>query len=405
MKKVLLASCAVALLTACSNDEVVQVNNDANAISFGVTAENNSRAADVYCNSNLFSDFNVFATVGDNVFINKAVVTGPIWTSDKTYYWPTEETVKFVGYKNWALDVNTTTAPQFTEFAPAANVGEQVDLVYAVKSQAKSAGSKVTMNFRHALSQIVFNARNDNDNLRVEISGVSVMNVKGQGDYILPTGDTDGNLVHNYGDATDLQAGQVGTYDETAVRGSWSYADVEATSAYEVNFNAVTVEGNKTAVNLTDWTKHNAAGSEFGDKGNALLLIPQTTQKYVVGKTDEAAEGVEGEATTYVREGSYFLVNCKISYVDTDEEGNEYVTTLWDKGNVMVPVDFSWQEGKKYLYTFVFGNGNGGYDPDPENPTPDPVLVPITFDVTIDEFFEVGATEVETGVPSTGPNN
>ena len=72
---------------------------------------------------------------------------------------------------------------------------------------------------------------------------------------------------------------------------------------------------------------------------------------------------------------------------------------LWGAANtpkkLAIPVAFNWEQGKKYIYTLVFGEGNGGYEPDPEDPTPDPVLVPITFTVTVDDFVTPPATEVE----------
>ena len=58
----------------------------------------------------------------------------------------------------------------------------------------------------------------------------------------------------------------------------------------------------------------------------------------------------------------------------------------------------NWEQGKKYIYTFIFGEG-GGYIPDPDpDPNPDPVLIPVTFEVTVDDFVEVPATDVEMGL-------
>ena len=34
----------------------------------------------------------------------------------------------------------------------------------------------------------------------------------------------------------------------------------------------------------------------------------------------------------------------------------------------------------------------------PEDPNPDPVLIPVTFKVTVDDFVEVPATDVEMGL-------
>ena len=80
---------------------------------------------------------------------------------------------------------------------------------------------------------------------------------------------------------------------------------------------------------------------------------------------------------------------------------------MWGKENagtyvakeLAIPADFTWEQGKKYIYTFVFGKGNGGYDPDPDPSDPaTPVLVPITFDITVDDFIPVPGTEIESGL-------
>lgn len=402
MKKLLFAGIAVSMLAACSNDEVVPVNNESNAIKFGVTAENGTRADDIYCPTNEFGEFNVFATYGSpaaEYIANDLIKKNSTWENmTGTRYWPNTGNVTFFGYVNadGTFDKSDVAAPKFDDFAPKTDIDKQLDLMYACEVQAKGEkDNKVTLNFRHALSQIVFNARNDDANLYVEISGVSIVNIKGQGDYILPTTSTQGNLDHNYGD---------NVYVENT-RGQWDFGSITSDAEYTVSVlngtNAVAVngqldeDGNKTKgdiVNLTDWSKHDNGNSTVegtpADKAKAMLLIPQNTTKF----------NVETKAT-----GSYFLVNCKIWNVADPKSGKQDSDiVLWEgqngqSENVMIPVEFKWEEGKKYLYTFVFGNGNGGYT-GPDDPKP--VLVPITFDVTIDEFFEVDGVEYETGVPA-----
>lgn len=398
MKKVFFMSMAAALLTACSNDEVMPVNNDANAIRFGVTAENSSRAADVYCPTNIFNQFNVFATYGDKMYIDNDLIekeNGQWVNKTGLRYWPNTGNVTFYGYVNGTLDITNLAAPKFTNFAPDADVAKQVDLLYArtTKSKPENSTDKVELNFRHALSQIVFNARNDNSNLYVEIDSVSIVNVAGSGTYTLPTEDTNNNLDHNYGEATYPENGH----------GKWTFAEnitLDAKYSVAVGKNApVAVVGDKKAVNLTDWSNHTAEGAitapEAATVEQAMLLIPQSTTAF------DTKQNITSQ------NGSYFLVRCKIWNVagaTVVKEGVNADIVLWEKegqpANVMIPADFNWEEGKKYIYTFVFGNGNGGYNPDPTDPTPDPVLVPITFDVTVDEFFEVNGGVVETFTPA-----
>ncbi|MCM1484188.1 MAG: fimbrillin family protein [Muribaculaceae bacterium] len=405
MKKTIFASIAVAMLTACSNDEIVLKNNEANAIRFGVTAENNSRAADVYCNANLPQKFyvsaahsNKFYIQGDEIGFNSS--TGKWENNSGLRYWPNEGPVTFYGYVNdgakftWS---EATAAPTFANFVVNGTVADQVDLLYARKTQEKqnpTGGAAVTtpqqvnLNFRHALSQIVFNAKNTNPNLYVEIEGVSVVNVNGKGTYTFPSVDTDNNI--DCDEAVDNDA----TYQKST-RGTWS--ELSENTNYSVTFAPVALTGSKTATPVS-LTTANDEGKKFN--GQAMLLLPQTTEQYNV----EVASTEKDENGNYIRTGSYFLVKCRswnVAGSTVVKEGENADVVLWGENgaaNVLLPVKFEWLEGKKYTYTFVFGNGNGGYDPDPEDPDPDPVLVPITFDVKVDEFIPVNATEIETGV-------
>lgn len=413
MKKIFFGAIAALTMTACSNDELVKVNNSSNEIKFAVTAENNTRAQDVFCCSNIPGEFNVYAWYDGKVYIDGDIISGSngSWKNESgTRYWPETETNKVDFYAAVALSKNgeefkldktlfemNKNAPSFGTFTPAIKTADQVDLLYAVKkNQGKPEDGKVSLNFRHALSQIVFNAKNENENLHVVIDGVSVVKVANSGTYTFPTESTDTKLNHNYGDAENFD-------DATAypspynTHGTWDYSKATS-SSYSVSFDEVTV---KNTVNLTDWSNHKSesasTAANAADKSKAMLLIPQTTTKFDVTKKINADDNT----------GSYFLVSCKIYNVAGSEFNESTDVLLWGEEDeaqttvkckdVLIPVAFNWEEGKKYIYTFVFGNGNGGYNPDPNDPDgPDPVLVPITFEVSVDEFYQVNGGEFET---------
>ena len=90
------------------------------------------------------------------------------------------------------------------------------------------------------------------------------------------------------------------------------------------------------------------------------------------------------------------MVNCLIYNVEDGSgvKGEDDVLLWGEQGEdgtctpkpLAIPADFAWEQGKKYIYTIVFGNGNGGYDPEDPDPNPDPVLVPISFEVEVDDF-------------------
>ena len=98
-------------------------------------------------------------------------------------------------------------------------------------------------------------------------------------------------------------------------------------------------------------------------------------------------------------------MKCQIYNVAGTTVNKNTDVCLWGNGgaeDVAIPVALNWEQGKKYIYTFVFGDGNGGYDPDPDDPDPDPtpVLVPITFEVTVDDFVPVTEEEVKMDKPN-----
>lgn len=377
-----LAAGLLLMLGSCSQDDIVEANLGADEIRFAAVTNGSTRAADIYNPKNMPASFQVSAMSQGKVYISddKIEKQGSSWVNTTgTRYWP-EDAVDFYAHVNsgetFALNNG---APTFNSFSVASTVGNQVDLLYAVKKGETKETTPVQLNFRHALSQIVFKARNESENIFVQIQGVKVMNVNGSGTYTFPTASTDPNLP---------TAGST----DSENRGSWALTDTKAD--YEVNFSLLDVKGSKTnptTVNLSDV------------EGTALMLMPQTTNAWVPETYPKPSVG---------NTNSYLLVDCVIYNVAdgsaTTLPGDN--VCLWGKEEngsyttkeLAIPVKFAWEEGKKYTYTLVFGNGNGGYNPDPDDPDPDdpePVLVPISFEVTVDEFLDGGSYDVES------PNN
>lgn len=376
-----LAAGLLLMLGSCSQDDIVEANLGADEIRFAAVTNGSTRAADIYNPTNMPASFQVSAMSQGKVYISddkierKGSEAPYTWeNSTGTRYWP-EDAVDFYAHVNagttFALNNG---APTFNNFAVGSAVGSQVDLLYAVKKGEKKETTPVQLNFRHALSQIVFKARNESENIFVQIKGVKVKNVKNSGTYTFPT-TTDPNLPTS------------GTADSEN-RGSWALADTKA--EYNVTFSLTDVKGSKTnptTVNLSD------------EEGTALMLMPQTTDAWVPETYPKPGVG---------NTNSYLLVDCIIYNVAdgsaTTLPGDN--VCLWGEESegkyttkeLAIPVKFAWEEGKKYTYTLVFGNGNGGYNPDPDDPDPDkpePVLVPISFEVTVDAFLDGGNYDVE----------
>lgn len=398
-------------MASCSQDETIGINHDGDEITFNVVTNNATRAADVFCNQNLPGGFYVSAISDGKTYIDKDHVTGSNgnWTNTSgTRYWP-ETPVDFYAHVNgeasykWSVDGAGKATAKFENFTVNNTVGSQVDLLYAVKTNQSKADGKVNLNFRHALSQIVFQAKNTNANLYVEIAGVSVANVGGTNTFTFPSANTVTNIAHNNydkdGDGVyeDGEFGSSINYD--ASWGKWE-ALTQGTEKYDVDFNKTPVPGNNTLVALTT---ANDAGKEYNS--NAMLLLPQKTTAW-----NPETNPLPGAAEN---KGSYLLVDCAIFNVAGDNYTGSDVClwgeqqgSTWNTKELAIPVAFDWQQGKKYVYTLVFGEGNGGYDPDPDpDPDPedpDPVLVPITFEITVDEFVPVDGGEIESGIPEQG---
>ena len=403
MKKFILAVPALLALAAvsCTKSEVLESNDG--EIRFNVVANNATKADAIYCNNNKPSEFTVYAESSDGkTYINGDKITSPdggnTWVNESgTRFWPNAFSLNFYAVVNgdikWNVEAEGTAPASIVDFTVPTDVAAQKDLLYAVKTdQAKTDGADkmdaVALNFRHALSQIVFNAKNTNENLYVEVSGVSIVNVANKNTFAFPVANTDNNME----DADhDGSFGNEINYD-----GSWGKwnALTSGATVYPVNFETVKVEGNKT---LVDLTTNATIKDEYNT--NALLMLPQTSTAW--NPADVPAPGVIGNADN----GSYFLVNCAIYNVSGDSFDPDVDTPLWAKKDehkqVAIPMTINWEQGKKYIYTFIFGEG-GGYipdpDPDPDPDDPDPVLIPVTFEVTVDDFVEVPATDVEMGL-------
>lgn len=376
LKLFLLATSAVAL-ASCSSDAVVEDQQAANAIQFSAAAGKASRAADYYCNNNLPADFHVWASVnGKQYFADETYAKGKGSTYSITggveRYWPNDEISFFAAknYDDFTWNVATASTMKIT---PALAAKAQKDLLYAYTVSKRDENKnfnagKAKLNFRHALSQVVFYALNENSKIYVEIENISLNNAAAKGTFTLPIGAanvTDDNL-QDHTQANPAKATGLGTW---AVEGKAKFtADVTKGTN---NLVALTAEKQ----NLTD----NATEAEYGQ---SLLVLPENVTAW--DKTKITAE------TT----GSYFTVKCKIRNIAGAAVADDDVY-LWGTKDaakeLLIPVNFNWEQGKKYIYTIKFTKtGHAGYDEDGND-----VLIPIQFDVTVDDFGSKSEQNVE----------
>lgn len=383
---------AALMVTSCSQDDVVSVNNE-NAITFRASTTAASRATTQYDNFTL-DNFKVYAyDQDDNTFMSGIEVSksGSDWTYSGTKYWPNSGSLDFYSFAPASFDGYENKA--FKAHTVPAKAEEQIDLLYAFNGDLTKQESAVNVNFRHAFSQIVFKAKmKENCELDIVIDGVQIVNAANTSTgFTFPTTTTKDRF--EYEKAESYKSSNVGSW--TTPTGAETFtAGIISTTVSSEEKNITRAEGTDDEGNIIP--------------GGALMLLPQTLTAWE--PTVNPSPKAEGQT------GTYFLVKCSIKDGNTyiwgsapveegkDQDGN--VTNPASSGTkyVAIPLSGSWEIGKRYEYTFVFGEG-AGYnpdpDPDPEDPKPEPVLVPITFTVNVDDFVPGNNFELSKDWPKT----
>lgn len=251
-----------ALLMGCSDEEIANVETSSrNAIGFNVLSNAAETRATPTTPSNLTkTDFDVFAftTKDGTVFMGTDHMifghdgvhikhNGTKWdyaNASDLRYWPTEAldfyafnpgTVSedMMMFYSWEVtkDVKKISYTCMDEYG--ANKGHaNYDVMYAMtKNQTKGSNNGVVhFNFKHILSQVVFKAKTEYDNMQVDINMIKIYNVKMGGYFTLPTTD-----------------------EET---GSWSEPDLPNEASGLGTFTVVkdvniTVNGNAEAIDIS----------------------------------------------------------------------------------------------------------------------------------------------------------
>ena len=316
--------------------------------------------------------------------------------------------MKFFAMVNADPDWDGTTG-MTADFIVPSTVSNQKDVLYAVQEvDVKPDGGAQSINFRHALSQIEFEAQNKNKNIYVEITGVQVMNVWDKGTI---------KFSASTADNVDTHAATTNPYPENQLC-TWTVknsTDAEGTTnpankSFGVEFGAIKLSQKKVTKETTgespsitygedqapasSLTTANDDGKEYSS--NTMYLLPQQITAWA--PTTEDKKPGPGK-------GSYFLVKAKIWNVAAGD-GTRAASgdiVLWDNQKkvsgeggsgsettveqfIAIPIpSIKWIAGKRYVYTFIFTtDGNGGYNPGDG----EPVLTPITLSVTVDDFVD-----------------
>lgn len=386
-----LAAGLLLMLGSCSQDDVVDVNRDGDEIKFTAITNSASRAADIYESNNKPNSFNVSAVSGGKNYIqnDEYKLENGVWVNNGTpRYWPEDEkaTVDFYahagGNDKYVWSAGVTSTAKFENYVVNSTVAAQEDLLYAVTTGATKKSTPVSLNFRHALSQIVFKAKNASKKIYVEIYGIRVDNVQNTGTFTFPSVTTSTQVLNPENTVTDYTG-------ENAGIGKWS--GTSGKTSYEVDFTEP-IKLSSDGGNLNAVKDVTSA-----DKTQAMVLLPQTTDAWDAATALASATG----SSISIKCRVYNIAKGDGVYSESNNEqlvwGSESAEGAW----LAVPAAFNWAQGKKYIYTLIFGEGGGGYDP--EDPDPDqPEFVPIKFDITVDDFLTGGNTDIDAEYPTTG---
>lgn len=372
MKKstVMLLAIFGVLLMSCSEEEIANVETSSrNAIGFNVLSNAAETRATPTTNTNLKStDFDVFAfTTDGTAFMGKVdtefghdgvkiVYKNGKWDYDDANdlrYWPTEAldfyafnpgTVSEDMMVNYMWEASGTVQKiSYTcidEYG--AGTHENYDVMYAMaKDRTKDMNNGVVkFNFKHILSQVVFKAKTEYDNMQVDIDMIKIHNIKFAGAFTLPA-----------------------TAEET---GSWSSSDLISVNMFTVvKDKSITVEGNTTATDIS---------TSF-----PMLNIPQKLTAWTVSGASKTKKGADDAKQCYLE------ISCKIR-----QSGAYLLGSASEYKTIYVPFGDTWVAGKRHIYTLIFG---GGY-----NDQGEAVLNPIQFDAETTDWGNADKADKDVNV-------
>jgi hypothetical protein len=319
--------------------------------------------------------FNVYAAYNSGKYFQDDFTSdGTTFSSTNKYYWPSDVATKNVTFTAiWGATQTDGVAGQISNYSPAATAASQVDILLA-KHTSSTNESPVAMNFRHALSQIVVNAKNTNPNLKVTITGVRIGYVKTAGAFNYTGGVTDTKQA--------LTDGSVTSGATLISQSDWACTDFAATptttTANDYKYDqtvSLTLTGKQTEPqSLTDYAP--------------WILIPQNMTD-AEGKYATQKNGTKGAEKPDIA-GSYIALKMTIENYNGSDATGTIVSEQW----CYWPITQAWNPGYKYTYTINVAGG--GYEPeDTDNDKAlDPVLdgAVIVFDpaCTIDEWVPAG---------------
>lgn len=352
-------------MTSCTSDEtVMKPGTQVGEISYRMQTNNITRSANSYSQTSQPLRFKVWAfDNGANYFSKSEDYTGDLiytddgttWTSDEKRFWPsgkpsTWEGLDFYAYVDdvdldyAAEDAGTPATGKFNSenktfegYTVLADVSQQRDLLYAYSKNCKpnyGVDGSVALQFRHALSQICFKAKNVNPWFKnLKVTGISLNNVPNKGTFTFPAEST----------------------TEVENKGSWVIDEDAVQQTHSLTFS--------DGIEIPYPVKNEE--TDVYDGAVANLSVP-TAAVEATGDSP-AVPADHSKAVNVIPQSSDEGISVTIKYTTDlfEDEGEQEVT---------VPLYVEWEPGYRYIYTFKFS---------------DTVEVEMTFSADVNDWNEV----------------
>ena len=327
MKKIFVAMLALAAATACSNDELVSVNQE--AIGFDNAFINNSvRSVETpgFSQASMFNDFAVYgfvqgASLFNGVQVAKAGVTNTElkseWKYEGTQYWIAGANYDFYAVApfngGWSVKTGTTPSDTGATLSFTTTDGTQ-DLLYApivAREGALQGNVAVAFTFKHILSKVKFSFENG---YNASAATIKVKNIKITNPY--KTG-------------------------EVALAAAATWSEQAVAEDFTLNFGMAT-DAEETADVKENVEVAYAYGKTYESQNERLLIPGAVTNGYNVTFTVEllvsgqkvATYNHTAKATIDFQPGHSYDINAEITAANIDpahaQEPIEFTATMTD---------------------------------------------------------------------------
>lgn len=320
MKKVLLATAAVLLMTGCSQNEEFENQVKDAEIGFNTAVSHATRA--ILTENADFNNFIAYGYAHEGDFDGTTTATvmsgaeytksGEVWSTGGHYYWPTSGKVTFFGYAGKGITKGDVTFAKEAANYPTLKytvldeISTQKDLVVAqTPNQTKTGDGSASLTFKHALTQVYFKLKGTDSDLIYSVSKIAIKSARKTGTF---------------------------TYAAGAVIGSWA-PDKTTTADYTISLLPVV----EVTGDAADPVVLNDAETQV------MILMPQTLDSQVAIEVTYSAEkdGVEVHSATtptVINLTGSWGVGAKIAYVLTLNGDNIKLTGTSDD-NSWTPKD------------------------------------------------------------------